>query len=621
MESWGSLRVAALNPRHVHILFVHGVGTHSRLSSLLQAYQALRANLRSPEAPTGDEDPIPEWKLREFDDGAGLTATPHLKLALDATTPGATEAVYLYEVNYSALAGVVRANQPIDLTGLFVGFDLAVNVARKRLREKGVPQRPADRYDIDDSALALTVQKLAGVFVAATVPILGIPSLVFSRFTRNIVAIFTRFFEDIATFALDRSGEGLISAHVDRTVESILEYGSFKHGDDTHGRDILVIAAHSLGTIVTHSYLVRHGIGSDPHVPARVLTFGSPIGLVCWLWLFLDFREMDFRKPDLEASHYFSWKSLARPAVAHAPPAMQWINVVNHLDPIATAFPLDYVNLALSPAENAAALAGSRVHQRYINTGDAAGAAHTAYFDDRKGFLEILGRLAGLRAGAPEEVLDPELFPKDPKTPPGRTADQHWRETADGLEKLRRACRATGWLAIAGYLGVLAWAWGSPWPMVLLPLYAWPPLTIGTLAFFQRLTYSKPTKRTPGEAIESLPWTDTRSLPHRMRQLWRRRRSLQEEREYVLASDPGWTRKLPMWILSFAPTLLAMSLPVLVTAWFAGAPQAALEFFKQHWTLAVPGLLALFTIYLVTFAISEFAAHWRAAVGLATKTK
>ena len=193
----------ARNPRNVHVLFVHGVGTHSRLSSLLQAYQALRANIRSPEAPTGYEDWNPEWKLRQFDDGAGTPTTPHLKLALDATTPGATEAIYLYEVNYSALAGVVRANQPIDLTGLFVGFDLAVNVARKRLQEKSVHPRSADCYDIDDSKLALTVQKLSGVFVAATVPILGLPSLVFSRFTHNMVAVFTRFFEDIATFSLD----------------------------------------------------------------------------------------------------------------------------------------------------------------------------------------------------------------------------------------------------------------------------------------------------------------------------------------------------------------------------------------------------------------------------------
>jgi hypothetical protein len=386
----------------VHVLFVHGVGTHSRLSSLLQAYQALRANIRSPEAPTGYEDWNPEWKLREFDDGAGTPTTPHLKLALDATTPGATEAVYLYEVNYSALAGVVRTNQPIDLTGLFVGFDLAVNVARKRLKEKPVQPRPAGRYDIDDSELALTVQKLSGVFVAATVPILGIPSLVFSRFTRNIVAIFTRFFEDIATFALDMNGEGLISAHVDRTVESILESGSFKHGDEKYGRDILVIAAHSLGTIVTHSYLVRHGLGSDRDVPARVLTFGSPIGLVCWLWLFLDFDGMDFRRRDPDVSHYFTWKPLIGPPSYPELPAMLWINVVNHLDPIATAFPLDYVNLAQSSAENAGALSGGRVHQRFINTGDSVGSAHTAYFDDRKGFLEILGRITGLRTGPPE---------------------------------------------------------------------------------------------------------------------------------------------------------------------------------------------------------------------------
>jgi hypothetical protein len=36
-------------------------------------------------------------------------------------------------VNCSGLAGVTRQNHPIDLTGLFLGLDLAVLAARQRI--------------------------------------------------------------------------------------------------------------------------------------------------------------------------------------------------------------------------------------------------------------------------------------------------------------------------------------------------------------------------------------------------------------------------------------------------------------------------------------------------------
>ena len=233
--------MSARRSRNVHVLFVHGVGTHSRLSSLLQAYQALRANIRSTEAPISYEDPIAGWRVDEFDDGAGGTASPRLTL----TTPGEIGAVHLYEVNYSALAGVIRSNQPLDLTALFVGFDLAVNVARARL-QKNPPQRPrADgRFDIENVAMSLAVQKLAGVFVAGTVPILGVPSLVFRRFTGTLIGVFTRFFEDIATFALDMNGEALISAHMDRTVQSIVQSPSFLPAGQGFDRANLRVAGH-----------------------------------------------------------------------------------------------------------------------------------------------------------------------------------------------------------------------------------------------------------------------------------------------------------------------------------------------------------------------------------------
>ena len=584
--------MASLNPRNVHVLFVHGVGTHSRLSSLLQAYQALRANTANPEAAIEYEDLNPEWRLEAFDDTSG---TPYLKLSLPGATPGATEAVYLYEVNYSALAGVVRANHPLDLTGLFVGFDLAVNVARSR------SEHP-------DGGLADTVQQLAGVFVAATVPILGLPSLVFRNYTRSLVATFTRFFEDIATFALDTNGEHLISAHVERTLETIFGGPRFEHGDAEHDRDIVVIAAHSLGAIVIHNYIVREATSGHGRLPSRVLTFGSPIGLVCWTWLFLDFAGMDFERPNLDHVRYFTWTPF-KDRSASAPPPMQWINVVNHLDPIATAFPLEHVNLARSSAENADSLAGRRVHHRFIKAGTSAGSAHGAYFEDREGFLEILSRLAGLRAGPPEAVLDPQARSRGGEFAP-RNAAQHWKEGAEALERLSMLWWILGLAAISAYLAAMAWVLGSGWLMLFMLLFASPQLTMGTLAFCQRFVCGRPTKRTSSAAIEGLPWRRVASFPYRLRQGLRRGQTEPQERAQVLSSGAGLGWKLSMWLASFAPSLAAMLLP-LGALWLAGGLQAPHPVFVRYWGLVLPGMLALFTLYLVAFAISEFVAKWR----------
>src|SRR6188508_1251253 len=119
---------------------VHGVGRHAPLSSLLEVYQSFRSNTRSPEAPLIYEDRIQDWRLDEVNEG---TAPPYLKLI--PRFPDARAdivAVYIYEVNYSALAGVVRQNHPLDLTTLFVGLDLAVAAARQALKDPR-PSMPA----------------------------------------------------------------------------------------------------------------------------------------------------------------------------------------------------------------------------------------------------------------------------------------------------------------------------------------------------------------------------------------------------------------------------------------------------------------------------------------------
>lgn len=228
---------------------VHGVGRHDRLSSLLEVYQATRANLRSPEAPALVEDRIPDWKLERFEESA---SPPYLKLKFRFDTePGDSAVVYLYEVNYSALAGVIRSNHRLDLTTLFVGLDVAVCSARQRQAPEALstlfPGRPA--------ALARSLQRVSGVMAAATGPLLGAPSLLLSRYGSSFVAAFTRFFEDVATYALDKSGEQLISEHLDRVVVNICSSEQFA-GTGAAVRNDFIMAAHSLGGVTAISCVI-----------------------------------------------------------------------------------------------------------------------------------------------------------------------------------------------------------------------------------------------------------------------------------------------------------------------------------------------------------------------------
>ena len=312
----------------VHLLTVHGVGGHDHLSNLLRTYQSFRANLTSVEAPVIGEDQIPAWRLTRFEEGA---TPPFLRLEPRVEPPaGGVGAVCMYEVNYSGFAAVIRRNQPIDLTDLFLGLDLAVCAARQRPRTAA-----AAPFGANNAELAHCLQRVAGVLTAGTVPIIGLPAIVFRNYIGTFIATFTRFFEDIATFVLDKNGEQLISAHLDRTMATIS--AAMNEGDR------LVVSAHSLGSVVVHNYLVRQWTAGPGPVPDTVVTFGSPIGLLMWIWLFLDFDNMDFQKR-ISTDPYFCWNPVSGGTAARKP--LSWINVVNCVDPIATAFPVAALDLS-----------------------------------------------------------------------------------------------------------------------------------------------------------------------------------------------------------------------------------------------------------------------------------
>jgi hypothetical protein len=581
-------RSADRQARSVHLLMVHGVGRYDPLSSLLHVYQAFRANLRSPEAPVLFEDRIPDWRLDAVSDD---TAPPFLKLVPRFADVAADVAsVYIYEVNYSSLAGIVRQNHQLDLTTLFVGFDMAVCASRQKLRH------PRPTIDVGDPAqLARLLQRASGLFAAATVPILGVPSILLRNYTETFVAHFTRFFEDVATFVLDKNGEQLISAHLDRTIENIVRSERFV-GAGGNLQSELVIAAQSLGSVVVQNHLARNWSNAPNAacVPNRVLTYGSPIGLIAWLWLFLDFPHMTFDPEAPTGTNYFCW-SVRNNAGKPAKP-LTWLNVVNALDPIATAFPVAAADFTRPVEEVRRSLTGGSVMHRFCGKAmlSTAGVAHTNYLHDRDGFLEMLLRMVELRQDDPLQVecVKPAL---------------HWERSKAALARLTVVAWSLSVVSAVAYCALVAWKYDDPRVMWAALAFVVPRATMYFVAFWQRLFFGGPTKRIPDAEIAGMAWTDPASFPYRLRRVvgpW-----LGARREVDLDAPPRTLAMRALKLLSFAPTIAAMMLPVTLGAVLAGEWPNPFVFVGWH----VSAFL-LFTAYVILCALTELVAIWRAVL-------
>lgn len=564
--------------RAVHLLMVHGVGRHDRLSSLLKVYQSFRSNTRSPEAPINFEDLIPDWELDEVNEDA---APPYLKLVPRFPDAIEVSAVYLYEVNYSSMAGVVRENHPLDLTQLFVGFDMAVLLSRLGLRPQVVRPLCQGRPTV----LAECLQRVSGVFVAATVPILGAPSILLRNYTETLVATFTRFFEDVATFALDKDGEKLIAAHIDKTVENIVESGRFASVGAGQQSE-LVIAAHSLGSVVVHNHLVRHWSTKPDCVPSLLLTFGSPIGLLTWLWLFLDFPGFDVRGKDQLGLNFFCWGINDNAGLPATP--LRWINVVNCLDPIATAFTSEATDLTRAPQEIEVSLRGGGVLNRFC--GDArlssTGTAHAKYLHDRETFIKMLLSAASLRDQDPTEIVCAQ-------------PEEHWKATSRTLGRMRVLLWVLAMVCAASYCGLVAWKFWDWRVYLLLPAFAFPRATVAGVAFFQRLFFGGVTKRVSADRIATLSWRNSASWPYLMR-LWFARGEVDPE-----AHGHSTGARL-LKVLSFVPTFVAMLVPIAFAGLVAGVwpnPWAGVGYYL--------GGLLFFSAYLILCAGFELIAAWR----------
>jgi hypothetical protein len=573
----------------VHLLTVHGVGGHDHLSNLLRTYQSFRANLRSVEAPVTGEDQIPGWRLTRFEEG---TSPSFLKLEPRVEPqPGTVGAVCLYEVNYSGFAGVLRKNHPIDLTDLFIGLDLAVCAARQR-----PGTNPSPPLGGRTAELAKCLQRVSGVLTAGTVPIIGLPSIVFRDYIGTFVATFTRFFEDVTTFALDKNGEQLISSHLDRTMDSIA--ASMKDGDR------LVVAAHSLGSVVVHNYVVRQWIAGPGRMPDTVITFGSPIGLLAWTWLFLDFEDMKF-SDRISADHYFCWNPVSNSTAPRK--VLSWINVVNCVDPIATAFPVAAIDLSARGADIAGGLKGGGIVHRFFGPAKvtSVGGSHNEYLNDKEGFLWILLRAIGLAPGDPEDVAG------------GRHAKDHWSATQSVLRRAQWGLLLLVWLAIMAYCGLIARGLGDGRAFWFVPIFAWPAVTIGALAFFQRLMLGGPTKRITTALITEMRWRDVASFPYRLRHAFLRPPDQSADVD-PMAPSPGYLVRVAINAISFIPTLLAMAIPVVGGMWWTGQWPTLAGLWPHVWSFE--GLLALacFMVYVIGCAAHELVRTWRRVVQIVT---
>jgi hypothetical protein len=571
----------------VHLLTVHGVGRHDHLSNLLRTYQSLRANVTSVEAPVTFEDQIPGWRLAGIEESA---APPFLILEPRATPqPGSVGAVHLYEVNYSSLAGVIRKNHPVDLTRLFLGLDLAACAARQR-----VTTATTSVLGGHTARLGTCLQRLAGVLIAATVPIIGLPSIIFRDYLGTFVSTFTRFFEDVSTFALDKNGEQLISAHLDRTIAAIV--ASMKDGDR------FVIAAHSLGSVVVHNYVVRSWAATAPgRVPDTLVTFGSPIGLLAWMWLYLDFQDMDIGQRIPGGDHYFSWDPVGNTADRRSPIA--WINVVNMVDPIASSFPDAAADLSASPAAMAAALVGGTIQQRFFGKAKVTqvGASHTEYLNDKDGFVRILVRAAGLHPSPPAAL------------PGARTSAEHWAASRRVLRRLQIVLAIVGLGAIAAYCDIVGYWRGDLRALWFALPFVWPALTVGILAEFQRLMLGGPNKRIPPALIRELHWRDLASLSYRLREAALRVVGRSRDPDPMKPSA-GYLLRLLVNVLSFVPALALMAIPVLGVSWLTGDWPTLGEVWAAAFGLGGLGALIAFMFYVVCCAGFELVRTWRTVI-------
>jgi hypothetical protein len=230
------------------------------------------------------------------------------------------------------------------------------------------------------------------------------------------------------------------------------------------------------------------------------------------------------------------------------------------------------------------------------------GGAHGDYLNDKRGFVEILLRASGLASGDPEHV------------PSERTAAQHWQGTRSVLRRVQWLSLAVAAVALGGYFAIVGAGIEDDRPWWIAAVYLFPPLTIGILAFFQRLLLGGPTKRITAALIRDMRWSDPVSFPFRLREAIRRPLTSSADVD-PMAPSPAYFFRLLMNVMSFVPTLAAMAAPVAWIAWVTGGLPAWLTAWDDVVSMRGLAALAAFMTYLIACAAFEMVRTWRGVVG------
>lgn len=468
------------------VLFVHGLGEQSQLSALLHPLLSLTTHLETGLTGTQRNhlpNLLPDWDVVDLDIHR---SPPSIQLTHNPSA-GSPDAVKFYEFNYSHLTEVIRDINAVSLERLLAQFH----------EELAVALPPLDKAGSGEAAIAKHVLRIGDVVLASSAPMLGI----FPFFTQylglgHVIKAYRRFFADVATCALDYPGADLLFSHFNRTVESIFEKEGELGADDQ-----FIIVAHSLGTVLTHGYLVqRWSEGKSPRlpVPQKILTFGTAVSLLCWLWLYLDYELMNPNKwkartigrpGRFEEFMTFCWSKLDLPQ-GFSPQPLKWINVLNRLDPIATKVPSPYVFFDAPPASIASALPAG-VEHRFTYRGWWRGSPHNTYFQDRP----FSRKSAPTQYEQFSDILMEVLGFANPRPPEDRIPEQkHWTSTNISLWCFSSAAYLLGLAAMAfavwSYSAHNLWRENTHWGYLTpLCLFAIPGFVVTVLSLAHKMVW------------------------------------------------------------------------------------------------------------------------------------
>ena len=276
---------------------------------------------------------------------------------------------------------------------------------------------------------------------------------------------------------------------------------------------------------------------------------------------------------------------------------------MNCVDPIATSFPDDLVDLSVTRQQIRAGLRGGTVAHRFLGkaTWTQVGAAHSEYLNDKQGFIAILLRAAGMDPSPPEAVSD------------ARTRDEHRKATLSLLGWVQLGLFAIALVAVAAYCFLVGRAFHDVRTVWFAAAFVWPALTIGVLAFFQRLMFGGQTKRIAPAILSRLHWFDLASFPYRVRLAVATVLGRTGDID-PMKPGPGRLIRTLATVVSFGPTLALMSVPVAGAAWLTDHWPSWSEIWSRLWTFSSLLALVAFMAYVVACAGFEFVRTWREVV-------